>query len=423
MKEKYGYIVAVFLAVCLGLCGAADAKVLIQCPCYDDPAAGPATISANGNVECAVGATNVACKFITASDGYALMAEQVLPGERTEMYIFGFHDVTPEVHNLVQTPPPPPITLEDAIHDLVMQQGRLAAEFSAPTIRVNEGQEFYLTLSTVPMILRPDLFDPHTVHWHGFPNASTIFDGEPMASIAINQGSSLTYYYNVVNPGTFMYHCHVEAPEHMQMGMLGNLYVYPAAAGQAYNHASTAFDVEFPIQVVSFDPLFHAADEEAQPLPFASMRDTYPMLNGRGYPDTTDPANLPAPLNKVDFGGAATSSQRLSALITANVNQQVLLRFSSLATVDVYTISSPSIPMKVIGKDAKIMRSNGDPAGAFDTSFTTHSITLGGGEAVDVILDTSGVPAGTYFLYSTNLNELSNHFEEFGGMMTEIVLN
>ncbi len=41
-------------------------------------------------------------------------------------------------------------------------------------------------------------------------------------------GASLTYFYNLVDPGTFMYHCHVEATEHMQMGMLGNLYVRPA---------------------------------------------------------------------------------------------------------------------------------------------------------------------------------------------------
>jgi len=28
-----------------------------------------------------------------------------------------------------------------------------------------------------------------------------------------------------------MYHCHVEATEHMQMGMLGNLYVHPKQNG------------------------------------------------------------------------------------------------------------------------------------------------------------------------------------------------
>jgi FtsP/CotA-like multicopper oxidase with cupredoxin domain len=63
------------------------------------------------------------------------------------------------------------------------------------------------------------------VHFHGFPQSSTVFDGLPESGVAINQGASLTYYYNLVEPGTFMYHCHVEATEHMQMGMLGNLYV------------------------------------------------------------------------------------------------------------------------------------------------------------------------------------------------------
>ena len=58
---------------------------------------------------------------------------------------------------------------------------------------------------------------------------ATIFDGEPMVSLAINQGASLTYYYKLTGrEGTYLYHCHVEATEHMQMGMLGNLYVRAA---------------------------------------------------------------------------------------------------------------------------------------------------------------------------------------------------
>ena len=108
---------------------------------------------------------------------------------------------------------------------MVMMEGMLAANFPAPTIEVKEGQKLYLTLTNVGMMARPDLFDPHTVHYHGFPNAAAVFDGLPDASIAINMGSSLTYYYYNVEPGTYMYHCHVEATEHMQMGMLGQLYV------------------------------------------------------------------------------------------------------------------------------------------------------------------------------------------------------
>jgi hypothetical protein len=48
---------------------------------------------------------------------------------------------------------------------------------------------------------------------------------------------------------------------------------------------------------------------------------------------------------------------------------------------------------------------------------------LGGGEATDVIIDTANVPAGTYVLYTTNLNFLSNDQEDFGGLMTEIVIS
>ena len=53
----------------------------------------------------------------------------------------------------------------------------------------------------------------------------------------------------------------------------------------------------------------------------------------------------------------------------------------------------------------------------------TTTVTLGGGETADVIIDTDGVATGTYFLYQTNLNFLSNNEEDYGGMMTEIVIS
>ena len=59
------------------------------------------------------------------------------------------------------------------------------------------------------MAVRPDLFDAHSVHWHGFPQAASVFDGVPDASISINMGASLTYYYKANDAGTYMYHCHV----------------------------------------------------------------------------------------------------------------------------------------------------------------------------------------------------------------------
>jgi hypothetical protein len=78
--------------------------------------------------------------------------------------------------------------------------------------------------------------------------------------------------------------------------------------------------------------------------------------------------------------------------------------------------------MKVVGIGSRILRGNGDTAGT-DMYYETSSVTIGGGEAFEAILDTTGVPAGTYFMYTTNLQYLSNDKEDFGGMMTEIVIN
>ena len=359
---------------------------------------------------------NQVCKHLGAGDGFVTMADG------RPIYIFSFSDLTGEMP-------------EDA-----MMEGALAANFPAPTIELKEGDEFYLTLTNVGMIIRPDLFDPHTVHYHGFPQASSAFDGVPDASVSINMGASITYYYKNMEPGTYMYHCHVEATEHMQMGMLGNLYVKPAQddipamlalgnsrpapvnkpfLGFAYNDldGSTGFDREFPIQIGSFDPDFHDASWNVQPLPFANMKDRYAMLNGRGYPDTIVAGNLPAP---AENGGKF--SQRVSSLVTADAGERILLRISNLNVTNFYTLTALGLPMHVVGHGARLLRGPAQGANQ-NIYFDTTTVTLGGGESVDVLIDTTDVPAGTYFLYATNLNFLSNDAEDFGGMMTEIVIN
>ncbi|SNB47981.1 multicopper oxidase domain-containing protein [Geobacter sp. DSM 9736] len=386
-------VINIFLFISMLLYSVSHASVKVQCPG-----------DTNGDAQWTgseVRPPNTDCIHLAAGDGFITMADG------HPQYMFGFSNVTglPE--------------------DMVMMHGMLAGEFPAPTIKVREGNIVYLTLTNVGMMMRPDLFDPHTVHWHGFANAAPVFDGEPMGSIAINMGSSLTYYYRAPEPGTYLYHCHVEATEHMQMGMLGNLYVTPLQDGTlvggcasrkyAYNDGdgSTCYDVDFPIQIHGFDSNFHDKHIAVQPLPFAMMKDNYPMLNGRGYPDTVNPAPLPAP---AENGGKV--SQRVSSKITAVRGQKILLRLSSLATVDFYTLSVLGIPMKVVGKDARILRST---AGE-NLSYTTNSVTLGGGQACDVILDTAGIAPGTYFLYATDIHNLSNNEEDYGGMMTEIEL-
>jgi FtsP/CotA-like multicopper oxidase with cupredoxin domain len=356
--------------------------------------------------------------------------------------------------------------------------GVMNGNIPAPLMAIDEDDEFFLTLSNVGMIMRPDLFEQHTIHFHGYPNASSIYDGVPDASVAINIGGSFTYYYLAPDAGTYFWHCHITPPEHLQMGMVGQLYVRPrqnrvpstttlgaALATQqadlrtacrrpgdgvtpavtsvpdilcsnplpavattatgggkyAYNDGDglTAYDVEYPLQIHGFDPNFHFVGMTFNPEAFVDMKDKYFLLNGRSYPDTVNPN----PQLTQSSDGKVHYSQPMPSIINIPVGKKALLRISDLSVSEYSTLASLGIPMHVVGYNAKLLR---DEAGN-NMDYYTNSITLGGGESLDVILDASNTtqfPSGSvFYLYTPQLDHLSNDAENFGGLMTEVRIN
>ncbi len=375
----------------------------------------------------------------------------------------------------------------------IMDVGVMNGNIPGPLAAFDEDDEFFLTLTNVGMIMRPDLFEQHTVHFHGYPNASSFYDGVPDASVAINIGASFTYYYLAPDAGTYFYHCHITPPEHLQMGMVSQLYVRPrqnrvpvggslftaleyqngtveptgrvvdkrtacntaqdilcSATNPAvhttiaqttdplvkdpangsfdltdtyvYNDGdgSTQYDAEYPLQMHGFDPNFHFVGMTFNPEMFVDMKDKYFLLNGRGYPDTT----APGPQATITSDGQMHYSQPMPAIINIPAGGKALLRLVNLSVTEYHTLQSLGVPMHVVGWNAKLLR---DQAGV-NTEYWTNSITLGGGESLDAILDTSvGKPDGTaykageiYYLYTPQLDHLSNDAENFGGMMTEV---
>jgi FtsP/CotA-like multicopper oxidase with cupredoxin domain len=357
---------------------------------------------------------------------------------------------------------------------LVMDVGVLNGSAPAPTISIDEGDELFLTLTNVGMIMRPDLFEQHTVHFHGYPNASSFYDGVPDASVAINVGGSFTYYYLAPEAGTYMWHCHISPPEHLQMGMVGQIYVRPRqdavapdarlydalaasnapvavatkcagtdllcstqtpssdngatrVAGRRYAYddgdGSTVYDVDYPIQMHGFDPNFHFVGMTFNPESFADNKDKYFLLNGRSYPDTVNPQ----PMKTQSSDGVERYSQPLPTIInipclnqgSGNVcgDGRALLRISDLNVTEYHTLASLGVRMHVIGYNARLLR---DVDGN-NTDYYANSIHIAGGESVDVILEAAGAVAGQkFYLYSTELDHLSNDAENFGGMMTEV---
>jgi hypothetical protein len=182
----------------------------------------------------------------------------------------------------------------------------------------------------------------------------------------------------------------------------------------AYNDGdgSTYYDVEYPLQIHGFDPNFHFVGMTFNPEGFADMKDKYFLLNGRSYPDTV----TPGPLATQSADGRMHFSQPLSSIINIPAGKKALLRISDLDVTEYQTLASLGIPMHVVGYNAKLLR---DQDGN-NMDYYTNSITLAGGESLDVILDSTNVPKGTYYLYTPNLDHLSNDAENFGGLMTEI---
>ena len=361
-------------------------------------------------------------------------------------YIFGFRNIT------------------GMSPDQISQQ-KMHAQHNAPLFWAKQYDEnlnpidFRLQLTNLGLQMRPDLTDSHTLHWHGFRNVIPFFDGEPTGSVSVPVGRNFTYVYRPRQPGTYMYHCHVEDVEHVHMGMTGLVFVRPVQDGQtfsfdgrsfnkfAYNdgNGSTGFDREFAMFMSEVWAEAHWDDAHIQLPDWTDYRADFSLLNGRVYPDTLE-ANAGIDVNDnsqkspdgnfyaVPYArngdgtliGVSTRDelqyQPLSALVTCEEGEQVLLRFVNLGFKEA-SMTLAGIKMRVVGRDATPMRGGVNGLTGADTSYETDTILIGAGESFDVILKAPAHSGGsgpdTYVLYNRRYSQednLGNH----GGQRTEV---
>ncbi|MDX6257352.1 MAG: hypothetical protein QOJ11_3686 [Frankiales bacterium] len=323
-----------------------------------------------------------------------------------DTYVFGFRDVT---------------GMDDT--QVAAQRGK--AQISAPMLSFDEEDDIYITLTNLGLALRPDLYDGHTLHWHGFVNAIPLFDGVPELSLSVPVGRDLTYFYRPHDAGTYMYHCHFEDVEHVQMGMTGMVFVRPkqnkiAIAGNpvgtkyAYNDGdgSTRYDREFAFILTELWSAAHYRDAHIQVSDWTDYDPSFYLMNGRGYPDTlADNGNpLAATAGRLQY-------QPISSLITCNTGERVLLRLSSLGYEN-HAMTVDNIDLTVVAKDASLLKGRDGTK----NYLTTNTVDVGPGESRDVIF-TAPAP-GEYLLYDRKYSYLSNGGGAgYGGMMTKIIVS
>jgi FtsP/CotA-like multicopper oxidase with cupredoxin domain len=341
-------------------------------------------------------------------------------------YIFGFRNIT-------------------GLSTTQISQQKMKAQHNAPLFWVDEGADFRMKLTNLGLQMRPDLTDSHTLHWHGFRNVIPFFDGEPTGSVSVPVGRDFTYVFRPHDPGTYMYHCHVEDVEHVHMGMTGLVFVRPLQNGNtslypsgkyAYNdgNGSTGYDREFAMFLSEVWAEGHWCDSHIQLPDWSDYKADFSLLNGRAYPHTLSPNGSVDPFNPVrDANGDLIAPagypelqyQPLSSLITCQTGERVLLRFANLGFREA-SMTLAGIQMRVVGRDATLMRGR-DGA---DTSYETDTILIGAGESFDIIFTapaysggsgSSGQGYDSYVLYNRRLTQASNLDPSgFGGQRTEV---
>ena len=360
---------------------------------------------------------------LVASDGY-----MTVPGRETDpVYIFGFVPVDPNLSV-----------------DQLEATYKGHTKHTAPHLNFLQNDDIRITLTNLGLVQRPDLTDSHTIHWHGFDVPSPLNDGVPEVSIAVPIGKQVTYFYRPHRAGTYMYHCHFEDVEHVQMGMTGIVFVRPLQDGAsingftkfAYNDGdgSTGYHRHFAILLNEVWKNFHDGDRDIQESIATDYNPQWFTLNGRCYPQTvlpnddpSLPANLRIGTHNANFD-TTDYSQPNSALIQVNPGERVLLRLANLGYQQ-HAMQLPGIPMHVIGQDASLLRN-----GTVDTSYWTNTLYIGPGEARDVLFDAPAYAAarpsgsdgrGNYNVYrfkNRDWRRLSNFGAPpgAGGMQTEV---
>ena len=288
---------------------------------------------------------------LVATDGY-----MTVPGREDDpVYIFGFVPVDPNLSV-----------------DQLEATYKGHTKHTAPHLNFLQNDDIRITLTNLGLVQRPDLTDSHTIHWHGFDVPSPLNDGVPEVSIAVPIGKQVTYFYRPHREGTYMYHCHFEDVEHVQMGMTGIVFVRPLQDGAsingftkfAYNDGdgSTGYHRHFAILLNEVWKNFHDGDRDIQESIATDYNPQWFTLNGRCYPQTvlpnddpSLPANLRIGTHNAELRHARTTASPTRRSSRSIPDERVLLRLANLGYQQ-HAMQLPGIPMHVVGQDASLLR-------------------------------------------------------------------
>ncbi len=233
-----------------------------------------------------------------------------------------------------------------------------------PMIRVTEGDQ-------VRIIVKNELPDPTTIHWHGIevPNA---MDGVPgVTQDPIQPGETFTYEFTAKPAGTFMYHSHYEGDIQVMAGLYAPFIIDPKEP----EANPPAVD-----KVLMISEWLVRGGQTFAAMPMQGMEPNYFTINGKAFPSTET--------------------------ITVKKGERVRLRFIGIGQF--------IHPMHLHGFPFEIIATDGHPVPEA-ARLTKDTVSVAPGERYDI--EFVAAETGRWMLHCHILHHTTNDNVEPGGLM------
>lgn len=236
-----------------------------------------------------------------------------------------------------------------------------------PMIRVTEGDQ-------VKVIVKNELPDPTTIHWHGVevPNA---MDGVPgVTQDPIQPGETFTYEFIAKPAGTFMYHSHFEGDVQVSAGLYAPFIIDP-------KEPEAIPPVVDKVLMISESRMVKG--ETYAPMPMGGMEPNYFTINGKSFPAT----------------------------------ETITVKKGDLVRLRLIGIGQFIHPMHLHGMPFKIVATDGHPVPE-STQLTKDTVSVAPGERYDI--EFVATETGQWMLHCHILHHTTNDSVEPGGLMMVI---
>ncbi len=243
-----------------------------------------------------------------------------------------------------------------------------------PTIRVTEGD-------TVRVVLKNELDQETTIHWHGLHVPNSMDGVPPFTQAPVKPGESFTYEFVASHAGTFMYHPHINSVEQIDNGLYGLFIIDPQQPDEP------KFDREFSMMLGGWILAEGQAGGQHQ-MPGAqmggmNMNYNWFTINGKAFPATPE----------------------------------WVVRQGDIVRVRLVNISNLAHPMHLHGHDFKVVARDGEPIRP-ELQQVMNTLTVNPGETYDIVFIADN--PGVWVFHCHELHHTENEGVEPGGLIQVI---